>query len=70
MLKKPAWRVIAALGASTYRKAYASVPRLLRPRWTAFLTILQTILTAAARSNSMCDLQGIQQWFFRSLLGS
>jgi len=37
--------VLAALGASTYRTEYAaSPPRLLRPRWTAFLTILRAVL--------------------------
>jgi hypothetical protein len=40
MLKKVASFVLAALGASRYRKKYASAPRLLRPRWTAFLNIL------------------------------
>lgn len=41
MLKKPASFVLTALGGSTYRKqSTASPPRLLRPRWTAFLTIL------------------------------
>jgi len=40
MLKKPASFVLAALGGSTYRTEYASPPRLLRPRWTAFLIIL------------------------------
>ncbi len=41
MLKKASSFVLAMLGGSTYRKEYASPPRLLRPRWTAFLTILQ-----------------------------
>jgi plastocyanin len=40
MLKKASSFVLASLGTSTYRKKYASVPRSLRPRWTAFLTIL------------------------------
>jgi hypothetical protein len=44
MLKKSASFVLAALKGSTYRKEYASPPRLLRPRWTAFLTILRAIL--------------------------
>ncbi|MCH8039859.1 MAG: hypothetical protein IH977_05865 [Nitrospinae bacterium] len=42
MLKKSASFVLAALGGSTYRIEYASPPRLLRPRWTAFLTILRS----------------------------
>ena len=40
MLKKAASFVLAALGGSTYSLMYASPPRLLRPRWTAFLNIL------------------------------
>jgi hypothetical protein len=41
MLKKSASFVLASLKASTYEKQYASAFRLLRPCWTAFLTILQ-----------------------------
>ena len=45
MLKKSASFGLAAYGGSTYRKVYgASPPRLLRPRWTAFLTILRAVL--------------------------
>jgi hypothetical protein len=49
MLKKSAsrvlaWRVIASLRGSTYGEEYASPPRSLRPRWTAFLTILRSLL--------------------------
>ncbi len=44
MLKKSASFVLTALGGSTYRTEYASPPRLLRPRWTAFLTILRVAL--------------------------
>jgi hypothetical protein len=40
MLKKSASFVLASFGGSTYRKAYASPPRSLWPRWTAFLSIL------------------------------
>ena len=56
MLKKPASFVLASLRDSTYRTwetsclgssgwagedCYASPPRSLRPRWTAFLSILR-----------------------------
>jgi hypothetical protein len=44
MLKKYASFVLAALRDSTYGKNYASSPRLLRPRWTAFLNILPDCL--------------------------
>jgi hypothetical protein len=40
MLKKAASFVLASLKASTCHPAYASAFRSLRPRWTAFLTIL------------------------------
>ncbi len=43
MLKKSASFVLAALGGSTYRTEYASPPRLLRSRWTSFLTILRAV---------------------------
>ncbi len=38
--------VLAALGGSTYRRVhlFLSPPRLLRPCWTAFLTILRAVL--------------------------
>jgi len=52
MLKKSASFVLAALGGSTYHPEYASPPRSLRPRWTAFLNILRTILAPSAIS---CD---------------
>jgi hypothetical protein len=45
MLKKAASFVLAALRGSTYGKEYASPPHLLRPHWTAFLTILWAMLT-------------------------
>jgi len=45
MLKKSASFVLAALGGSTYRTEYAfRLLALLRPRWTAFLTILRAVL--------------------------
>ena len=47
MLKKSASFVLAALRGSTYRKEYASPPRWLRPRWTAFLNILCAGLAAS-----------------------
>ena len=40
MLKKASSFVLASLKASTYGKEYASASRSLRPRWTAFLNIL------------------------------
>jgi hypothetical protein len=40
MLKKPASFVLASLRHSTYPRGYASGLRSLRPRWTAFLSIL------------------------------
>ena len=53
MLKKPASFVLATLRSSTYRKKYASLPRLLRPRWTTFLSILK------ARQIFPVDVDGI-----------
>jgi hypothetical protein len=44
MLKKSASFVLASFRGSTYRKAYASPLHSLRPRWTAFLTILPGVL--------------------------
>src|SRR5437016_870924 len=41
MLKKSASFVLASLRSSTYRTEYASPLRLLRPCWTAFLSILR-----------------------------
>jgi hypothetical protein len=35
--------VLATLRNSTYRKAYASFPHLLRPCWTTILNILQCV---------------------------
>jgi hypothetical protein len=41
MLKKSASGVLASLRGSTYRTEYASPLRVLRPCWTAFLSILR-----------------------------
>jgi hypothetical protein len=59
MLKKPAsrvpaWRVIASLRGSTYRKEYDSPHRSLRPRWTAFLNILRVFPIQSATSAIAC----------------
>ena len=43
MLKKSASFVLASLRGSTYGKEYDSPPRSLRPRWTAFLSILHSV---------------------------
>ena len=45
MLKKSASFVLASLRGLTYGTKYASPLRSLRPRWTAFLNILLSILT-------------------------
>jgi hypothetical protein len=58
MVKKSASFVLAALRASTYRKAYASAPRLLRPRWMAFLTILR-VMPSGSQLKGMCHSEGI-----------
>ena len=50
MLKKAASFVLASLRGSTYHKEYASPLRSLRPRWTAFLNILQGPLTLSGIS--------------------
>jgi hypothetical protein len=47
MLKKASSFVLASLKASTYGKEYASASRSLRPRWTAFLTILDEVPSAS-----------------------
>jgi hypothetical protein len=47
MLKKSASVVLAPLRGSTYRTAYASPLRSLRPCWTAFLSILRAFLCQA-----------------------
>jgi len=57
MLKKTASFVLASLGASTYRKKYASVPRSLRPRWPAFLNILRAILIPCVISSRFVFLE-------------
>jgi hypothetical protein len=44
MLKNSASFVLASLRGSTYGREYASPLRSLRPRWTAFLNILLSIL--------------------------
>jgi hypothetical protein len=44
MLKKASSFVLASLKASTYGKEYASASRSLRPRWVAFLNILNGTL--------------------------
>ena len=46
--------VLGALGGPTYRTEYAgpSLPRLLRPRWTVFLTILRAVLMPSPISYS------------------
>ena len=44
MLKKSASFVLASFRSSTYPRGYASGLHSLRPRWTAFLSILRTIL--------------------------
>jgi hypothetical protein len=63
MLKKPTSFVLAALRDSTYGTEYAlSSPRLLWPRWTAFLTILLAIL-AASQTDRLCDPEGIKTGF-------
>jgi hypothetical protein len=54
MLKKTASFVLASLGPSTYGKKYASAPRSLRPRWTAFLTILRDRLVVPVIAHSIC----------------
>jgi len=41
MLKKALSFVLASLRGSAYREEYASPPRSLRPRWAAFLNILE-----------------------------
>jgi hypothetical protein len=45
MLKKSASFVLASLRGSTYGNEYASPLRSLRPRWTAFLSILRGIFS-------------------------
>ena len=45
MFKKSASFVLASLRGSTYETEYASPLRSLRPRWTAFLNILLSMLT-------------------------
>lgn len=45
MLKNPASFVLTSLRGSTYGPKYASPLRSLRPRWTAFLTILRAMPT-------------------------
>jgi hypothetical protein len=47
MLKKSASFVLTSLRTSTHGKECASDLRSLRPRWTAFLTILQATLAAS-----------------------
>lgn len=43
MVKIAASCVLASFGPSTYSREHASAPYLLRPCWTAILTILQEI---------------------------
>ena len=52
MLKKSASFVLASLRGSTYRQEYASSPRSLLPRWTAFLNILRALLILSLTSDS------------------
>jgi hypothetical protein len=62
MLKKAASFVLAALRGSTYSKEYASPPHLLRPRWTAFLTILQA-LCLSSLANCLSAIREPQNGF-------
>ncbi|MCH8039887.1 MAG: hypothetical protein IH977_06005 [Nitrospinae bacterium] len=66
MLKKSASFVLAVLGGSTYRTEYASPPRLLRPRWTAFLTILRA--ADAVPDLLECCVAPVPKVFFNNLL--
>ena len=59
MLKKAASFVLASLGPSTYRKAYASGPCSLWPRWSAFLTILSYFLFAASGVYAANKVEGL-----------
>jgi hypothetical protein len=52
MVKKSASFVLASLKPSTYAKLCASGFRSLRPRWTAFLTILRDSWLAKLSSAS------------------
>ncbi len=61
MLKKSASFVLASLRGSTYRTEYASPLRWLRPRWTAFLTILRRILMP-----SQTIRRSVSEWFQNS----
>jgi hypothetical protein len=59
MLKKSASFVLASLRGSTYGTEYDSPLRSLRPRWTAFLSILWAVLAATpcVRSLRLLDKQ-------------
>jgi len=68
MLKKTASFVLAALRGSPYGHKYASPPRLLRPRWTVFLTILLGHF-ASIRDVLVPTVTRWQKQFFYSGLG-
>ena len=53
MLKKAASFVLASLRGSTYRTEYVSPLRSLRPRWTAFLTILLALVKRLTPHSSL-----------------
>jgi hypothetical protein len=48
MLKKAPSFVLASLEASSYAEEYASASRSLRPRWAAFLNILDSVVARRA----------------------
>src|SRR5574338_1289178 len=67
MLKKSASGVLASLRGSTYRTEYASPLRLLRPCWTAFLSILEGCSSAVSFDADHRSFR-VPKGFFRSLL--
>ena len=62
MLKKSASGVLTSLRGSTYSKEYASPLRLLRPCWTAFLSILQGYASVILHAQ-LVDFEGAQHSF-------
>jgi len=63
MLKKPASFVLASLRSSTYPRVYASAPHSLRPRWTAFLSILLMHLVLPATQIPVCASATIDVYY-------
>lgn len=63
MLKKPASFVLASLSPSTYHRRYASAPPSLRPRWTAFLTILLVHLVLPVMQIPVCSSATIDVYY-------